>query len=376
MILVELRQAMDVLKGRLNRRLAPRYRVEKSNFNHTFLPLYRRFIEPRFLVQFPVHLPFAIPLQDGRTLTLPNDGDSLLSYVFSSREVDVSSIINPGTLGANPLRRSVKLTRVEMIYATCADLPEDHGEVLSPTFDRLLEELNNIVTAYRVLFKDPDAVRLTRQMLQPMCMWRVVDTRSWSSEDGIFILHSNTPYNRKQLSDEEVRLLAWHTTVSGQGYNPFSTCIELQLDAQRELIKGYHRDAVIHAQTAVEAFLTQLLNQMLLCEGMSEVDAAMKLKTIGFIPVVRREFHRRLGGVWDTSRGATPVGDWYSNCYGLRNAVVHSGYSPKFAESNQALSASNTLIGYVIDLLNSTVGCYDSIKHYFTDPQAPPPADL
>jgi hypothetical protein len=350
---------------------APRYRVDRANFERDFLPIYRHFFEPLYIVQFPIHLPFAAPLPEGRTLTIPFGDDVALSYVFTSRRVDVSASLQPGDLDDVPLARVVTRTRVEMVYATGTDLPADRELALTSVFDVLLHNLNHLITAYRVLFKDPDACRLTRPMLQPQCLWRVVDVRAWEPEEGVFLLHFDVPYDRELLSEEDVQLLGWYTMVSLQQYNPFMASLELQLDARREVKDGFYRNAIMHAQTAVESFLSQLLTQLLLSEGMAASDVEAKLDKLPFMPMVRNEFAGRIGGDWEPNVAPTVIGQWKSDCYAVRNAVVHEGYDASYAETEAAIAAAEAFVAYVITLVNKAGPPYDSIKGFFSTPQAP-----
>ena len=65
---------------------------------------------------------------------------------------------------------------------------------------------------------------------------------------------------------------------------------------------------------------------------------------------VKTLYARRIGGDWDPS-GRGPVGWWAREVAGVRNRVVHAGYSPSREEAERSLVVVEDLLCYICDRL-------------------------
>lgn len=128
------------------------------------------------------------------------------------------------------------------------------------------------------------------------------------------------------------------------------------LDFQREAAVAYrtrgdNRSAAIFTGLACERLLDDLLAHLLFEDGVKPEEApATFFDQQGITQRVRREFHPRLKGDWDTSQPG-PVGNWWHHVAKLRNRVVHGAYTPTDDEIELATSAATALVTYIGDCL-------------------------
>jgi hypothetical protein len=346
-----------------------RFAIEEPDYRDGFEEYYRQWFVPRTLYQFPVHLPFHIPLEPGRCITIGLD-DAAITFVFHPLERDSDLGIDPGSIEGQPEAIPVVRSRVEMIYAT-AEGHENEEAILSEVFDELLAELNVLIVAYIVLHKDVRAHRVSQEMLQFACLWRRVAIDGWSTRTGLFILHHDVPFVARDLDDREALRLIRYQMVVRDERNPFVRSAELHAGAVRQFRDGFYREAVISGQSAIEALLGSLYEEMLKIEGMTEVEAAQEREQRAFMKMVRSDFASRIGGKWDTSRPTSDVGRWFQAAYALRNSIVHGGHHPEYEETSEALDAIHELIGYVTQLVQRHDGRYEALQRYFGTPELP-----
>jgi len=346
-----------------------RFVVEREQFESNFTPYYEQWLTPATLFQFAIYLPFQIPLETGRCVTLPlNDGAA--SFVFTEVVTNSQLLADPGAVSDTFTTIDVYRTRVEMLYVTERNVTLA-GEALAELFGRLLDHLNAIVVAYQVLHHDSRVYRVTPQMLQAFCLMRRVDVRSWFCDSQLLGLHYDVPYQAPTLSDEEVAQLGWYALVIESEYNPFVTAVELQHVATRELRDGFYRDAVVQAQAAIESMLGALYVAIRTIEGVSAEEAEQERERARFMPMVRREFASRLGGNWDTSNPASVVGNWRSIAYALRNQIIHNAYHPSYGEAREAVTAVELFMKFISDLMKAQTGTYKSLARFVSSPMSP-----
>lgn len=347
----------------------PRFYVEREQFERDFVPYYEQWFTPATLYQFAIYLPFHIPLEDGRVVSIPlNEGAA--SFVFTTIVTNSQLLADPGAISDEVITIDVQRTRVEMLYVTDSTVSLEDADV-AEMFDRLLDHLNALVIAYLVLHHDARAYRVTPQSLQAVCLMRRVDLHSWSCDPQLLGLHYDVPYENDALSDEQVAQLGWYALVIESEYNPFITAAELRHAATRELRDGFFRDAVIHAQSAVESMLGSLYVAIREIEGITAIAAEQERENLPFMRMVKREFASRLGGQWDVDDVSTPIGRWRSTAYQLRNKVIHAAYHPTYAETLDAIESVRGFINFITDRMASQTGAYESLKRFVSPPMQP-----
>jgi len=340
------------------------YAVNVHTYERDFLPVYRGHFIPKYLVQFPIILPFHVPLEDGTCMTLLSaDPEHACTYHFST--VVTKRTVSMG-IAADVTEIPVSASRVEMTYATTTNLTTDGKSDPTEKFDELLDGLNLIISAYMIQTKDTDVYRVSKEMLELASMYRIIPVLKWGSYfQGIFMLHFNMPYRKKALSKEEADRLVWVAAVLRDQRNPFMLSEELALSARRFSKNGFYGEAVLYAQMNVEMFLSTLLTQLLLYEGKSSEEIESILEDTAFMSMVKKEFHPRLGGYWNPDADATKIGMWYRHAYNVRNKIVHAGYKPSADESFRAVAEAEHFRSYVLELIKSKAAAYPELQDYF-----------
>lgn len=338
--------------------------------------------KPKTLVQFPVILPFHMAIPDFTHVYYDDKGhdhSQIVGFHFSS--VATPELMLTGRFSEEqPLAFPRYRTRIEMVYLTdqlieLADVPEgqsltegdrdDTGDKLSVIFDTCVRYLNGFMQAYIVTTKDRTVHRVSREQLQPMMPWRMVNLPKWDeAKTGILFLHMDVPYEKEPLSDTEMRNVMRHTWLLKEDLNPLIFSDELGVNSRRYYHMGFYQEAVIYAQLSVETFLRRLYEQLLI-EGEGKIQAeAEATREEPFFTIVKNGLQARIGGTWDVTVTKKPVGTWYKDTYLLRNKVLHDGYFPTIEEAWYAIDAGIELRQYVARLLHSKKKKYPNTACY------------
>ena len=163
------------------------YQLNKKTYLTDFKPYYEKHMNPQHLLQFPILLPFGMPVKDGTCVTLLSDDGEACTYHFMS--IQTSESINPGILNTKIEKVPVLISRVEMIYVSEKEFKHEDINGLSDRFDELLRGLNDILVSYMIIKKDINIHRVTRNMLQFSSMYRYLTIQNWNNQKvGLFLL--------------------------------------------------------------------------------------------------------------------------------------------------------------------------------------------
>jgi hypothetical protein len=339
------------------------YLLTKVEYYKTFEPLYEKVFKPKVLIQFPVILPFHIPIADASGLSVVVDDHIICTYLISTLVITEQTTL--GNLDGKFVPVEMRKSRVEMTYAT--DIELDWGVVdLTPCFDLLVEQLNLIITSYVIVMKDIDAHRVSREMFQMASLCRFIKINSWDEQHvAMFRLHNDVPYQRQVLTEDQLDKISWFAHILQENLNPFVLSEEIMISARKNFKEGFYRETVIYAQTSIETFFSVLFVTILLQEGKSFAEAEALRENTPFISLIKKEFHSRLGGAWKVDDARMRVGVWHRDTYILRNKVAHGGYLPSFEETQNALRASIDLRSYVVALIKAKKKKYPTLQPYF-----------
>jgi hypothetical protein len=125
---------------------------------------------------------------------------------------------------------------------------------------------------------------------------------------------------------------------------------QFRTDARIELHRyGNYRQSIIASAAAAENLILTVLELLLWEEGMSPVQAVVKVGRIeSILKRLKREMAPRLKGSW-SEKDTGAVQDWHLNVLRVRNAVVHVGHEATRREALSALTALNSLVGHFAD---------------------------
>lgn len=344
------------------------YFLNSEVYAKDFLPIYQNYdITPKKIFQSAVILPFHIPIKSGTCITMALDDNLAFTLVFGS--ANTTSRFNAGIIRSEAFEIPISKTVAELNLVTNTDkFHESEGQegfdLMSFLFDLCIEKLNFFITSYLITTKDTSIHQVSIKMFEVGSMFRFIKPDTWSYEIGLFLFHGNIPYQKTEISFEETQKVIWYANVINQKWNPFILPEELMLNAKRNFATGFYREAIIYSQTAFETFARTLLSEFYKREGKSETELNQTFENFGFIGVLKREFHVRIGGKWDITDDSTDLGIWYRDCYMRRNRIIHGGYNPSYDDASLAIGSADNIIGKILDLTSLKKKSYPNVFEY------------
>jgi hypothetical protein len=344
------------------------YFLNKESFPEDFLPVYNKAnIIPKRIFQSAVILPFHIPIRSGTCITMILEDNLAFTLVFG--KVNTTNKFNAGLVRSEAFELPISKTVAELNLITNIDkFHESEGQedfdLMSFLFDLCLEKLNFFITSYLIITKDTSIHQVSIKMLEVASMYRFIKPDTWNYEIGLFLLHENIPYQKTEISFEEAQEVIWYANVINQKWNPFILPEELMLNSKRNFATGFYREAIIYSQTAFETFARTLLSEFYKQDGKSEIELNQTFDNFGFMGVLKREFHTRIGGKWDITDDSTELGVWYRDCYMRRNRIIHGGYNPNHNDARLAIGSADNVIGKILDLTSLKKKTYPSVFEY------------
>lgn len=273
---------------------------------------------------------------------------------------------DPQTDSVVPTTEAVAATIVE--GATILDENDSDNE-LSLAFDRVLEKIRYLQSAYFLIRKTP-LTHVTRHNLPPVVFSAVAEVdpegQLFAPDDGgatLFFTNQNTHglTHHEELTNKELEQLDWHLeSISAE--NPLAATLDLNREAYGAFyLRGDYRAAVVFMAAACEAKLDLLLQFLMWEEQLMPGDAAACFtdRNEPITARVKRHYAQRLRGQWSLDIGG-PVRDWFMHVARLRNRVVHAAYSPTTSETDEAFESGHRLDSYIADLLAEA----DVLKRY------------
>lgn len=106
---------------------------------------------------------------------------------------------------------------------------------------------------------------------------------------------------------------------------------------------------------------------MLKAEGKSDTEIDTFIEETSFMSMIKRELSNRLCWIWDITKLGTPINNWYSSTYLLRDRVTHAGYNPCSGEVIYCIDCSMKFTKYIENLIMSKKNLYPKISLYFED---------
>lgn len=341
----------------------------KANYFLTQKCEFDKYFKAKTIIQFGLHLPFYIPFKNKTHVTYNVNKEVLNHFGFFSYRHN--EVIYDGSYNSSPVNQPINRTRVEMTYVSKDYISEEQCEdeaFLTDIFDSLIGKLNNLITAYIIATKDTSVSKIKLEELDPIIVFQLVDVRKYDVlYQGLFHLSFNKLENHKdQLSNLETDKVMGYIDTVGLDLNPFTYSTELLVSAIKYHKSGNYRQSAIEIQTSIEVFLTSIYKELLHAEKLDNETINKKIEDIKFRNMVEHQFHKRIGGSFDTRDKSSVVGTWYEKTYLLRIQVVHNGYIPDKHECELSLEAAQNLMNYIVDLAHesSNKKKYPSLSHF------------
>lgn len=344
------------------------YFLNKESYPKDFLPYYENAeIIPKRIFQSTVILPFHIPIKSGTCVTMVLEDQLAFTLVFG--KVNTINKFTAGIVRDEPFEVPESRTVAEFNLVTSFEkFHEKEGQqnfdLMSYLFDLCTEKLNFFITSYLVTTKDTSIHQVTVKMYEVASMFRFINPENWKYEIGLFLFHGNAPYQKTELTLEETQEVIWYANVINQKWNPFILTEELMLNAKRNFTTGFYKEAIIYCQSAFETFIRTLLSEFFKEEEKSESELNQIFDDYGFMGVLKREFHTRIGGRWNITDESTELGIWYRDCYMVRNGIIHGGFNPTHNDTSMAIGSADQVISNILDLTNLKKKKYPKVMEY------------
>jgi hypothetical protein len=220
-------------------------------------------------------------------------------------------------------------------------------------FHRCLGALNIFLQALALARGDDRLRPVSAKELRPIVIIGALTTdRQWHLISEMLMLPDGKEQPHEQLTVEmhEERLkAALFSLMTGQ---PFIPSRQWRARAERRRYEGDAADSVISFQIAAETLLYATWRMLLVDAGLAEVEIAEQTgMDLPFKSLLVRELPSKLGGSWDVTRLASPVGIYWTDLYKRRNQILHSGYQPHDGDSEGAQRAFLLLERFVEEQL-------------------------
>lgn len=233
-------------------------------------------------------------------------------------------------------------TVIEAVTPLIVTDDEDHA--FSSAFDRCVEEINVLVSAFILASGDSRLARISRQNLYPLIPWIARDLNGETiGGPGTFLPGSLVgtvlafDTGKEEIDSEVMRRLGVYLSQIKKN-DPFVSYLEWARNSRRELdIEGNYAAAINAAHTAGDILLDTILYLMAWEEGLPHAEVSQWFDRTGTVARLRTHYHSRLGGRWSPDDPKTMIGRWVANVSRVRGRVVHAGYHPNEVETVHAL---------------------------------------
>lgn len=294
----------------------------------------RGLVKPTMMLHFSVELPYKTTLPDG--FEVPRfTGTSF----FQGQAVETSMILlrfSNSRLSGNAIveclygfnyvdaMKSLKQTRY---------LHLDPKDGVFRVFDYFLSCVNDVIGAYIYHSSDFSVYKLTLRMLSPSFQFRwIFGADSSVVVSPEFRLYpKGVPKKLNELSTSKADDVLKHVQTFASAPNPYSLSFDLFFDASRFFGLGHYRQSVLSLAMALESYLQQLWND---CNDLVVACSTSYCATCGRPKqnnkpkaMLKHNLYAILGDDFKFVEGSGISHSLWVNVYGLRNRVIHEGYS-------------------------------------------------
>lgn len=340
--------------------------LSKQFYEREFLPICDLdMCTPKTFLEFDVVLPFHIPMNISRTMTIGHS-KGYFSYRFDMVSVNESSKLPTGWRNAMLNMHYTKMLMMAAIDMRYEDFMEMSEKNYNYYFDLLLNGLNEIIISYMTAKKDEDCHYLTKEMLQPAIFVKATDLTTWENNAILFVLHPYVPYEKEILQDEDMQEIGRTHAIVLSKINPFASVMRYELYAKRYFKQGFYQEALLYAQISIETYVRILFKELLReVDSASDEEIEKILEETPFMALIKQKLPHYLGGNWDLTSENSVVSKWNKSVYGLRNKAIHSGRIPTFSETDEALHTAMKFRQFILNRIKANKRKYPRINEYF-----------
>lgn len=242
-------------------------------------------------------------------------------------------------------------TTLEIVTPVLPTQDRDFSHAVSVAFDRCLEELSGVMTAYQMATDDVRFRPITRRTC-PVTVpfhFRIPET-GLGFGVGEFLVHEgNTglPFAPEEFGNEQIRRFEIFRKRQ-QLRDPLHSYSQRRRSAGQSFrVDGDWSTAIVSTYTACEVLCNTLILSLAWEEGLSrETTLAWFGGQGGFMSRIRARLVKRLGGDWDESNPKS-VASLIVEISNHRNRIVHVGELATEAEAKRVLICMNFIEDYI-----------------------------
>lgn len=230
------------------------------------------------------------------------------------------------------------------------------GGGISIGFERCLRAINMVCDASRLVARDIYSRPLTKDSLDPKIVWFEEDDETGVLADRHEMRLHKRAYNPRTVvpDPEEMHQLLSEAVSrrleSEAAMQPHPLLVPrlLALQAGAQRWYGEASASIITLHAAAETLLGGLYRLLLVDQGLDSTEIKNRMHA-SFKSVLRTHLPAHLGGRW-TGLGTVPEQYW-TDVYGVRNALVHEGEEPSWWTFNTAAKSYDALVEFVDERL-------------------------
>lgn len=262
------------------------------------------------------------------------------------------------TRGANELRTVVQITVYELVSETPLSLGETEGErfhhEVAEWMSRRLDETLSFLNQYLVILggmRDEWHISsLSRIDLPRDTPWKLAilpTPEGWTGPSGTLDAHTTLRDDLPdQRTEQEVIAAIDIVHAARTGTAPFFQFLELYQASEHHLGSGRHDQSVIAACTATEVFINTLFRVLWVSLERDPKKLAGVLRA-PFRNQLTELLPKFLDESLDIDDNSSPPGRWYTDCYLLRNRVVHEGQKATAGEAYDSKVATGDFVRWI-----------------------------
>ena len=270
---------------------------------------------------------------------------NIIQELWPGQRVDQEEAASHGiSYGNVPPPQSETPSTIIQMSTPAVELPDDQFDLVTSAFNRCLNHLNMLESAYMITSQDAK-VQLTTLLSAPPLI-RTLAVRAASDEivyDGLLLLGkglADLPYEVADLSSESLDELHVRIELRRIGFPLALVTEKLALAKRSSEILGDHAGSFLGYYTAGEMYLDSLLLVMAWEEPTLKRPGSLAPDLVAswfgsnssLVSRLRSSYHSRLNGDWDLTLPDTALHTWTDDVYRIRNKMVHSGYVPTVGE--------------------------------------------
>ena len=260
--------------------------------------------------------------------------------------------------GTNELRSAVQIT----IYDLAGDTPLGQGETDAESFrheiaewlSRRLDEALSFLNQYLVILggmRDEWHISsLSRIDLPRDTPWKISISpapEGWTGPSGTVDVHATLRDDLpEQRTQQEIISAVDVVHEARAGGAPFFQFVELYQASEHHLGSGRHDQSVIAACTATEVFINTLFRALWVSSERDPNKLSGVLKA-PFRNQLTELLPKFLDKKLDLAEESLPPGRWYTDCYLLRNRIVHEGRKASAGEAYNSKVATGGFVRWI-----------------------------